>query len=291
MELLSVGTVWLGSSLALSSLFYYLYRKQLATVRRIQGARKLPLDGHLRAILEASQGQEMSYVAVEGVIEAAGTALRSQNHPHLLAVIQKHQVVKHSLLWNSLTRSWHEFQRVLHTSINSIPFQLTPLEGTGDPVLICDPLNASGLALQTVHEHFQALSPGLGELMGHYMTGEKPSGLLETEEILPVGIILTGLGRLSLDHQGVMILQPPHHAAEYFLSLTGYEEILEQQESIATFWRSVAMFFGVLGATVFCFTLYRAYRKRKKKQKADCSLETIFEEEQLAEDTNGKSDM
>ncbi|CAH2248422.1 mitochondrial ubiquitin ligase activator of nfkb 1-A-like [Pelobates cultripes] len=293
MELLTLDTVWGGSSLALTSLFYYLYRKQLATVRRIQDAPKMQVDGNLRSTLESLHGQEISYVALEGVVEAAGTVLSSHNKPHLQAVIRSHQVVEHCLIWNSLTRSWSECERVLHNSVNAIPFHLCPLEGAGDPVLICDPLNASGLALQTIHEQFQASSAGLGELMGHYLTGEKPTGLLETEEILPVGVILTGLGRLSLDNQGVMILQPPQNASEYFLSLVGHEEILEQQESIAYVWRNAALFFGTLGAAVFCFTLYRAFRKYKEKQKQqeeERRWDNISEEEQSTEDMSGASD-
>ncbi|KAM8952471.1 mitochondrial ubiquitin ligase activator of nfkb 1-A-like [Pelodytes ibericus] len=279
MELLTLDSVCVGCSLALASLFYYMHRRQLVTVRRIQDAQKVQVDGNLRSLVESHLPQEIRYVALEGMVEAVGTALHSLNKPHLQAVIRRHQVIEHCLLWNNLTRSWSECERVLHKSVDSIPFYLCPLEGVGDPVVICDPLNACGLTLETIHEQFQASSPGLGELVGHYMTGEKPTGLLETEEILPVGTILTGLGRLSIDTQGVMILQPPENVSEYFLSLSGYQEILEQQESVADFWRGAALFCGALGAAVLCFTVYRAYLKRKENQRKKRSWNQIQEKE------------
>ncbi|XP_053316645.1 mitochondrial ubiquitin ligase activator of nfkb 1-A-like [Spea bombifrons] len=281
MELFALDTVCVGSGLALTGLFYYLYRRQLATVSRIQDAHKLQVDGNLRSKLESAPDQELGYVALEGVVEAVDTALHSQNYPHFQAVIQRHQVIEHRLLWNSLTRSWNECERVLYKNVNSVPFHLCPLEGAGESVLVCSPLNASGLVLETIHEQFQASSPGLGELLGHYFTGEKPTGLLETEEVLPVGAILTGLGQLSLDKEGVMMLCPPENGSKYFLSLAGYDEILQQQESLAYFWRSAAIFCGALGAAFLCFSLYRVYRRHKEKQERESSWQNTLDEEQL----------
>ncbi|XP_075426971.1 mitochondrial ubiquitin ligase activator of nfkb 1-A-like [Ascaphus truei] len=202
LPLSALDTLCLGSTLALSSLFYYLYWRQRAAVRRIQNSEKLQLDGDLRRLLESSGSRELRYVALEGTVGAVSASLRSQNQPHLHVVIQRHVVTEHRLLWNSLTRNWSESERVLHESVNSVPFQLCPLGGAGDPVIVCDPLKASGLALETIHERFYAPSPGFGELLGHYLSGQKPKGLLETEEILPVGATLTGLGQLVLDTQG-----------------------------------------------------------------------------------------
>ncbi|XP_073445340.1 uncharacterized protein [Dendrobates tinctorius] len=104
MELCALDTVCAGCSLALAGGFYYLYRRQRAAVRRIQAADRLQVGAELRTLLEAPR--ELSYVVLQGRVEAAGTPLCSQNHPHLLAVIQKNQMVEHRLFWNSLTKSW-----------------------------------------------------------------------------------------------------------------------------------------------------------------------------------------
>ncbi|XP_077343856.1 mitochondrial ubiquitin ligase activator of nfkb 1-A-like [Lithobates pipiens] len=266
MELSGLETVCAGSSLALSSLFYYLYRKQRAAVRRIQAAPRLQVSADLRTFMQTTT--ETSYVALEGRVEAFGEAISSENYPFLQAVIQKHKMVEHRLFWNSLTRSWSEYVRVIYESVKEIPFQLCPLEGNEVSVLVCDPQNASGLTLQIVHERFHHASLGLGELLGHYFSGEKPTGVLETEEILPVGAILTGVGKLTLNNKGEISLEPPQDGCTYFLSLSGYEDILYQQESLANFWRGAALFFGALGTVVVCIAMYRAYQRYKEKQKS-----------------------
>ncbi|KAM4692889.1 mitochondrial ubiquitin ligase activator of nfkb 1-A-like isoform 2-T2 [Discoglossus pictus] len=241
-------------------------------------AQIVPQNTDVRKLLESSDGQELGYVALEGTVEAISSALPSQSQPDLQAVIQKHQVIEHRLLWNSLTQSWSECERVLHENVNSVPFCLCVQEFPRDYVVICEPLNASGLVLQTVHERFHAPSPGFGELMWHYMSGEKPKGLLEKEEILAVGATLTGLGRLTLDAQGVLILEPPKDGSEYFLSLDGYEGIVDQQESVANFWKNAALFCGVLGATLLCISLYRAYCKHREKKEEEEDIRRSVEE-------------
>ncbi|XP_069830650.1 mitochondrial ubiquitin ligase activator of nfkb 1-A-like [Dendropsophus ebraccatus] len=265
MELWAVDTVCAGSSIALAGLFYYLHRQQQAAVRRIQTARKLQVGSELRTLLDSSG--ELSYVVLQGRVEADGAPLCSRNHPNLLAVIQQNKMVEHGVFWNSLTKSWTEYERALFKSVKSVPFHLHPLEDGGESVLVCNPLNATGLTLETVYERFQSASLSLGDLLGHYLSGEKPTGVLETEEILPVGAVLTGLGKLVLNKDGVITLQPPQNGCKYFLSLAGYEDILNGQESIASLWKVGAWFCGALGALILCIALYRTYRSHKEKNR------------------------
>ncbi|XP_053566317.1 mitochondrial ubiquitin ligase activator of nfkb 1-A [Bombina bombina] len=286
MDLSALETMCVGTSLAVSSLFYYLYRRQRLTVTRIQAAHRLHADSDPKKLLGSTK--ELPYVVLEGTVEAMSTPLHSKNQPHLQAVIQRQCVIEHRLLWNSFTQNWSECERMLHESVNSVPFQLYLLGGSENPVLVSDPLNASGLILETVHEKFHAPSPGFGELVWHYMSGEKPTGLLEKEEILAVGATLTGLGRLTLDSNGVLTLSPPHDGSEYFLSLEGYEGILEQQKNVATFWKGAALVCGAVGTALLCIFLYRAYRRRKEEQTGDRRLieekRTISQEEQSSEE-------
>ncbi|CAJ0964805.1 unnamed protein product [Ranitomeya imitator] len=221
-------------------------------------------------------------VSITGRVVAAGTPLCSQNHPHLLAVIQKNQMVEHRLFWNSLTKSWSEYARVLFTTVRSVPFHLHPLEDGDGSVLVCDPLTASGLTLETVYERFHSASLSLCELLGHYLSGEKPTGLLETEEILPVGAVLTGLGKLVLSKDGVIALQPPEKGCEYFLSLWGYEDILHEQESIACLWREGALLCGALGVLLLCIAFYRAYQRHQEKSRRndDVQLDSPLPEDE-----------
>ncbi|NWR36574.1 MUL1A ligase, partial [Tachuris rubrigastra] len=122
----------LGSSLAFSGLFYYMYRKKAKVVARIQEAPKLQVDDDLPALVSAAEGRCLPYVALEGknplvapnqgqeqdsslsvthplslgTVLPAQAALTSHYHEGLQGVIQKLLLKEHRLIWNSLARSW-----------------------------------------------------------------------------------------------------------------------------------------------------------------------------------------
>ncbi|KFV92060.1 Mitochondrial ubiquitin ligase activator of nfkb 1-A, partial [Fulmarus glacialis] len=99
----------LGSSLAFSGLFYYLYRKKARVVARIQEAPKLQVDDDLPALVSAADGRCLPYVALEAILHRgrpAKAAVPSHYHEGLQGVIQKLLLKEHRLIWNSLARSW-----------------------------------------------------------------------------------------------------------------------------------------------------------------------------------------
>ncbi|NXO23427.1 MUL1A ligase, partial [Cisticola juncidis] len=96
----------LGSSIAFSGLFYYLYRRKARVVARIQEAPKLQVDDNLPALVSAAEGRCLPYVALEGIVLPAQAALTSHYHEGLQGVIQKLLLKEHRLIWNSLARSW-----------------------------------------------------------------------------------------------------------------------------------------------------------------------------------------
>ncbi|KFV04533.1 Mitochondrial ubiquitin ligase activator of nfkb 1-A, partial [Tauraco erythrolophus] len=97
----------LGSSLAFSGLFYYLYRKKARVVACIQEAPKLQVDDELPAVVSATDGRCLPYVALEGKETLhIFFSLPSHYHEGLQGVIQKLLLKEHRLIWNSLARSW-----------------------------------------------------------------------------------------------------------------------------------------------------------------------------------------
>ncbi|NXA31225.1 MUL1A ligase, partial [Eudromia elegans] len=96
----------LGSSVAFSGLFYYLYRRKARVAARIQEAPKLQVDDDLPALVSAADGKCLSYVALEGVVLPAKATLSSHYHEEMQGVIQKLLLKEHRLIWNSLARSW-----------------------------------------------------------------------------------------------------------------------------------------------------------------------------------------
>ncbi|XP_010154665.1 PREDICTED: mitochondrial ubiquitin ligase activator of nfkb 1-A-like, partial [Eurypyga helias] len=191
----------LGSSLAFSGLFYYLYRKKAGVMARLQEAPKLQVDDDLPALVSAASERCLPYVALEGKESLRPHTRDRASHYHegLQGVIQKLLLKEHRLIWNSLIRNWSESERVLSEQVYTVPFLLaSPDTEAVTRVSVESPLRAVCLPLETVYERFQQPAHGFRDLLGQYLSGEKPKGILETEEILRVGAGLTGIGELAL---------------------------------------------------------------------------------------------
>ncbi|XP_074860204.1 mitochondrial ubiquitin ligase activator of nfkb 1-A-like [Carettochelys insculpta] len=260
----------LASSLACSGLCYYLYRKRARALARIQEAPKLQVDDSLPERLSATSGQCLHYVALEGIVLPAKAALSSQHHEELRGVIQKLVLKEHRLVWNSLARSWNESERVVSEQVYTVPFTLASASAeAGTQVSVESPLRAVRLPLETVYEHFQHPTHSFRDLISHYLSGEKPKGLLETEEMLRVGASLTGIGELVLHPNGALRLQPPADGSDYFLHLGDWQALLAEMESVSSFWKGAAVLCGLAGLAVILYTLCRAYQQRRHKQEQE----------------------
>lgn len=269
----------LGSSLAFSGLFYYLYRRKSRVVARIQEAPKLQVDDNLPALVSAAEGRCLPYVALEGIVLPAQAALTSHYHEGLLGVIQKLQLKEHRLIWNSLARSWSESERVLSEQIYTVPFLLaSPGPEAVTQVSVDSPLQAVCLPLEMVYERFQQPSHGFRDLLGQYLIGEKPKGILETEEMLRVGAGLTGIGELSLQPDGSLHLQPPAQGGEFFLCLGDWQTVLAELESASGLWKGAALLCAAAGLAVLLHALCRAYRRSRPGQQPEEDKELDGEE-------------
>ncbi|XP_025901125.1 mitochondrial ubiquitin ligase activator of nfkb 1-A-like [Nothoprocta perdicaria] len=251
----------LGSSVAFSGLFYYLYRRKARVAARIQEAPKLQVDDELPALVAAADGRCLPYVALEGIVLPAKATLSSHYHEDMQGVIQKLLLKEHRLIWNSLARSWSESERVLSEQVYTVPFLLASAEaGAATRVSVESPLRAARLPLETVHERFEPPAHGFRALLGHYLSGEKPKGILETEEMLRVGAGLTAIGELVLQPDGSLHLQPPARGADYFLCLGDWQALLAELEASSGLWKAAAALCALAGVAVLLLALCRAYR-------------------------------
>ena len=73
---------------------------------------------------------------------------------------------------------------MLHQRVNTVPFSLVGSDQANVRVLC--PLEASELKMEILHEKFHQATYGFTDIVGHYLSGEKPKGQLETEEMLKV---------------------------------------------------------------------------------------------------------
>lgn len=148
--------------------------------------------------------------------------------------------------------------------LHTVPFVLTsPTDKAAGWVSVELPLRAVDLPLETVYERFQQTSHGFKDLLSHYLSGEKPKGFLETEEMLLVGSSLTGIGELTQRLDGTLCLQPPSNGAGYFLCLEDWQTLLSGLQSASSFWKWTGLLCGLVAAVVVLRALRRAHRNRR----------------------------
>lgn len=169
------------------------------------------------------------------------------------------------MVWNRTTHLWNDCSKIIHQRTNTVPFDLAPHEdGVGVAVRVLKPLDAVDLGLETVYEKFHPSVQSFADVIGHYISGERPKGIQETEEMLKVGATLTGVGELVLDNSAVR-LQPPKQGMQYYLSSQDFDSLLQRQESSVRLWRVLALVFGFATCATLFFTLRRQYLQRQER--------------------------
>ncbi|XP_028831109.1 mitochondrial ubiquitin ligase activator of nfkb 1-A [Denticeps clupeoides] len=263
----SLEAVCLGSSLGLAGLFYYIYRNKRKTVDKLNEAPQLAVDGELVNLLNQTPGKCLQYVVIEGAVQPVGEPLRSQFQEGTVGVIEKLVLQEHKLVWNSFARTWTDSERVLHQRVNAVPFNIV---GSDQAVVrVLCPLEATGLKMEIIHEKFHQANFGFTDIIGQYLSGEKPKGQLETEEMLKVGATLTGVGELILDTDRIVKLRPPSNGAEYFLSTSDFEALRLEQEGEVMVWRVLASVCALVGVAAVLWVARRYYRTLQEKWEMD----------------------
>ncbi|XP_010721249.1 mitochondrial ubiquitin ligase activator of NFKB 1 [Meleagris gallopavo] len=256
----------LAAGTGLTALFYSVYRQQARLARGLQGARRLRLDGELRAVLLEAPGRCVPYAVIEGVVRTVKDTLSSQFVENCKGVVQRLTLQEHKMVWNRTTHLWNDYEKIIHQRTNTTAFDLAPLEdGAGVAVRVMKPLEAAELSLETVHEKFHPSVQSFPDVIGHYISGERPKGIQETEQMLKVGAALTGVGELVLDNNTIK-LQPPKQGLRYYLTSADFDALLKKQESSAKLWKILTILFGFSTCAVLFFLLRKQYRHHRERQ-------------------------
>ncbi|XP_062843897.1 mitochondrial ubiquitin ligase activator of nfkb 1-A [Trichomycterus rosablanca] len=274
----SIGTfeaVCLGSSVALSGVFYYFYRKKTKTLKRLNEAPHIGLNDNLVDTLDTAPGKCLQYAIISGTVQPVGEPLRSQFREGSVGVIQKLVLREHKVVWNGLARTWTDREQLLHERLNLVPFNLVGEDGTCLQVL--RPLEADGPAMEMVHEKFHQASYGLSDLLSQYLSGEKSKGQLETEEMLKVGVSITAAGELILDSDRLIKLRPPTDGSTYFLSTSDFESLQHDQEGQADGWWMLTAACALVGAGVVLWMGLCFYQRRRRRQERE-RMKRAFEQ-------------
>lgn len=275
----SLGQILLlASSSAVTAIFYSVYRHKYRTAQTLKGAKKISLDDDLSDVLTDLPGRCVPYAVIEGVVRSVKESLNSQFVENCRGVIHRLSLKEHKMVWNRTTHLWNDHEKVIHQRTNSVPFELTrdDSDDPGPSVRIIKPLDAAELDLETVYEKFHPAVQSLTNVLGHFITGERPKGVQETEEMLKIGATVTGVGELVLDSK-TLKLQPPKAGMPYYLSSLDFDSLVQRQESQVRLWKILTVICGVATCVTIFFILRRQYRHHKEKQRVK-KLQREFEE-------------
>nr|DBA15707.1 TPA: hypothetical protein GDO54_003179 [Pyxicephalus adspersus] len=269
MERPSLGQmILLASSSAITAIFYTVYCQKYRTAQTLKGAKRISLDDELQNFLMDLPGKCVPYAVIEGVVRAAKDSLSSQFMDSCKGVIHRLSLKEHKMVWNRTTHLWNDHEKIIHQRTNSVPFDLVreDPDTSSLAVRVIKPLEATELDLETVYEKFHPAVQSFTNALGHLLTGERPKGIQETEEMLKIGATVTGVGELVLDNKMIK-LQPPKAGMQYYLSKLDFDSLVQRSESDARKWKVLCLLCGAATCLSLFFILRRQYRHYKEKQR------------------------
>ncbi|XP_060056895.1 mitochondrial ubiquitin ligase activator of NFKB 1 isoform X2 [Erinaceus europaeus] len=266
----------LGAGSVLTAVLLAAYRHRARAARELQGARRVHLGEDLMTVLSEAPGKCVPYAVIEAVRPVKDT-LNSQFVENCEGVVQRLTLQEHKMVWNRTTHLWNDYSKIIHQRTNTVPFDLVPHEdGVAVAVRVLRPLDALDLGLETVYEKFHPSVQSFTDVLGHYISGERPKGVQETEELLKVGAVLTGVGELVLDSSCVR-LQPPKQGLRYYLSGRDFDSLLHGQESSARLWKALTLAAGLATCAALLLLLHRQHLRRRERRRLQ-QMEDEFRE-------------
>ncbi|XP_005293045.2 mitochondrial ubiquitin ligase activator of NFKB 1 [Chrysemys picta bellii] len=259
--------ILLATSSAVTAILYSIYRQKSKVAHSLKGAKQVNLDQDLKNILMEAPGKCVPYAVIEGVVRSVKETLNSQFVDNCKGVVQRLTLQEHKMVWNRTTHIWNDCEKIIHQRTNATPFDLVPHEdGANVAVRVVKPLDSAELSLETVYEKFHPSIQSFTDVIGHYISGERPKGIQETEEMLKVGATLTGVGELVLDNNTIK-LQPPKQGLQYYLSSLDFDSLLKKQESNVKLWKILTVIFGFATCATLFFILRKQYRQFRERQR------------------------
>ncbi|XP_058499048.1 mitochondrial ubiquitin ligase activator of NFKB 1 [Solea solea] len=271
--------VVLATSSALTALFYSMYKSRATTVARLKEAKKVAIDHNLKNFLSETPGRCVPYAVIEGVVRNVKETLSSQFVDNCKGVIERLTLKEEKMVWNRTTHLWNSTEKVIHQRTNTVPFALgSHDDDVATTVRVIRPLDAADLDLETTYENFHPTVQSLSSVIGHFISGERPKGIHETEEMLRLGDSVTGVGELVLDNN-LIKLQPPKQGLCYFLTRLDYESLLKKQGQSVRLWRILALLSGFAACSTLIFILWKKLVHHRQSKKERRILEEFKEQQ------------
>uniref|UniRef100_A0A8C9YLF4 RING-type E3 ubiquitin transferase n=1 Tax=Sander lucioperca TaxID=283035 RepID=A0A8C9YLF4_SANLU len=257
--------VVLATSSALTAVFYSIYKSRATTVARLKEAKKVSIDQDLKNILSETPGRCVPYAVIEGVVRSVKETLSSQFVDNCKGVIERLTLKEEKMVWNRTTHLWNNTEKIIHQRTNTVPFALgSHDDDIAATVRVIRPLDAAELDLETTYENFHPTVQSLSNVIGHFISGERPKGIHETEEMLRLEDSVTGVGELGF---------------RYFLTRLDYESLLRKQGNSVRLWRILTVVFGIAACSTLLFILWKRYVHHRESKKERSMLEEFKEQQ------------
>eukprot|EP00118_Oscarella_pearsei_P029181 m.3862 g.3862 ORF g.3862 m.3862 type:complete len:345 (+) comp9889_c0_seq1:39-1073(+) len=246
---------------------YSAYVRRLATAEAIETAPSHEPGPDLRRVLLASPDRKLPYISVQGEIQPIKDCLTCGGQGDQTKCVIKEQTRReHKSVYVKAVQEWQSNVRTINSTSSDVPFALCSKGGSlDDSVTVKTPMEASDLPLIDTRESFQPVSnSSIYSHISDVVTGEKVRGYEEIERALPVGVLLTGVGELSLfDDQ--MILQRPISGLPYILSAKSKAELAAAERNVAGFWKAFCYVCLFIGGGIALFAVVRFWKKQREE--------------------------
>uniref|UniRef100_A0A0A9W311 RING-type E3 ubiquitin transferase n=1 Tax=Lygus hesperus TaxID=30085 RepID=A0A0A9W311_LYGHE len=215
----------------------------------------------INPIFDNLSNDDKFYAAYQGEVKALGKSIKSLNSPDVSGVIQRLTIREHSIARNS-SGFWSDQKNTIQEAYNVVPFVL---ERGRMVVEIVDPLNAELLDLDTVHNKFETSKMGFLDSFVGFFYGVRQRGIETTEEMMKEGSVITAIGEVSKDNQGLLQLSSSSRGYPYFLTSMPITSLLRKLEEQKRTYKWLTYLFGSIGLVISYRIVKNWYEKRKDK--------------------------
>ncbi|XP_064552480.1 mitochondrial E3 ubiquitin protein ligase 1 [Drosophila montana] len=254
-------SVALGVDLLILGLCVREYVNYKTTAKVLREAPQYNIDGDLKNIVSRQQDKKIPYAVIRGTVTPIGVPLRSSFVPSVSGVLQIVKLHEHRVM-RAFAGFWAEQRKMLHESINEMPFELTNQQ---HGVEIIDAMSAAVLDVDVVYDNYESTSLSFFDHIFGFFTGVRQKGLQTTEQVLRDGSFLTAIGELEMD--GQTLRMQPSKQGPLFLTTATKSTLIKRFEDA----KSSMLFKIVLCSSISMVLVGLIVRKmyRKKKQERE----------------------
>ncbi|XP_050313620.1 LOW QUALITY PROTEIN: mitochondrial E3 ubiquitin protein ligase 1-like [Anthonomus grandis grandis] len=250
-------------SIVLAACIRQYYQRKNA-ISSILNAPALPIDKNLKDYVKSQPESKVPYITLRGTVKPIGNILISNNNPLITGVIQNLRIREH-VVQRTSTGFWSDSERTIQEVHNVVPFGL---ESKGVIVEMAEPLTAEYLEMEVISDTFNPTIPSVIDHLWGFFSGVRQRGVQSTEKMLRTGTVVTAVGELVYEKDGMIRLQRPSNGSPYYLTPMQIPSLVKKVEASKRNYAMLIMVSAAVGIVVVGM-IARKYLKRKRERKEE----------------------